>query len=71
MVGQQPVLEPGETFDYTSGCRLRTASGTMHGNYLCVSVDGQPFDCPISLFVLEATEGDADEQTPLAPRVLH
>ena len=43
----------------------------MHGNYLCVSVDGQPFDCPISLFVLEATEGDADEQTPLAPRVLH
>ena len=71
VVGQQPVFEPGETFDYTSGCRLRTASGTMHGNYLCVSVDGQPFDCPISLFVLEATEGDADEQTPLAPRVLH
>lgn len=33
VVGQQPLLKPGEAFQYTSGCRLRTASGTMHGTF--------------------------------------
>jgi len=33
VVGQQPLLRPGESFQYTSGCRLRTRSGTMHGSY--------------------------------------
>lgn len=54
VVGQQPLLQPGEVFEYTSGCRLRTPSGTMHGTYLCVSNDGTPFDAVIPLFVLEA-----------------
>ena len=54
VVGQQPLLQPGEVFEYTSGCRLRTPSGTMHGTYLCVGDDGTPFDAVIPLFVLEA-----------------
>ena len=71
VVGHQPLLKAGESFQYTSGCRLRTSTGTMHGSYFCVAEDAHRFETTISLFVLEATEGDADEQTPLAPRVLH
>ena len=66
VVGQQPLLQPGEAFEYTSGCRLRTASGTMHGSYFCVAEDGARFEAPIPLFVLDASQGDAP-----APRVLH
>ena len=43
VVGQQPLLAPGESFQYTSGCRLRTPSGTMHGSYFCVAADGERF----------------------------
>ena len=46
MVGQQPLLKPGEAFQYTSGCRLRTASGTMHGTFHCVAEDGEPSPRP-------------------------
>jgi uncharacterized protein affecting Mg2+/Co2+ transport len=46
VVGQQPLLQPGEAFQYTSGCRLRTASGTMHGSYFCVAEDGARFEAP-------------------------
>lgn len=70
VVGQQPLLKPGEAFQYTSGCRLRTASGSMHGSYLCVAADGERFDCPIPLFVLEAVDG-GDAGQPLNDRVLH
>lgn len=66
VVGQQPLLQPGEAFQYTSGCRLRTASGTMHGSYFCVAEDGARFEAPIPLFVLDASQGEAP-----APRVLH
>ena len=66
VVGHQPLLKPGESFQYTSGCRLRTASGTMHGSYFCVAEDGERFDAPIPMFVLDAGSGD----TP-AHRVLH
>jgi ApaG protein len=71
VVGQQPLIKPGESFQYTSGCRLRTASGTMHGSYFCVAEDGQPFTCAIPLFVLEATDSDGPGSVPLAGRVLH
>ena len=54
VVGQQPLLKPGEAFQYTSGCRLRTASGTMHGSYFCVAEDGGRFETPIPMFVLDA-----------------
>src|SRR3990167_2198754 len=40
VVGQQPLLRPGQSFKYTSGTRLHTPTGTMHGSYLCVSEDG-------------------------------
>jgi ApaG protein len=53
VVGQQPLLKPGESFEYTSGCRLRTASGTMQGSYFCVAEDGERFDVDIPLFVLD------------------
>ena len=70
VVGQQPLLRPGEAFQYTSGCRLRTASGSMHGSYFCVAEDGEPFTCPIELFVLEAFSPGQPGQ-PMAARVLH
>lgn len=55
VVGHQPLLKPGESFEYTSGCRLRTPTGTMHGTYFCVAEDGERFETPIPLFVLDAT----------------
>jgi ApaG protein len=55
VVGQQPLLRPGESFQYSSGCRLRTSSGTMHGSYFFVAEDGHRFDAPIGTFVLDAS----------------
>ena len=53
VVGHQPLLKPGESFQYSSGCRLRTPSGTMHGDYFFVSEDGERFDVEIPPFVLD------------------
>ena len=52
VVGQQPLLKPGEAFQYTSGCRLRTSSGSMQGSYFCVAEDGARFEAPVPEFVL-------------------
>ncbi|OGB05747.1 MAG: Co2+/Mg2+ efflux protein ApaG [Burkholderiales bacterium RIFCSPHIGHO2_12_FULL_61_11] len=57
VVGHQPLLKPGESFQYTSGSRLRTASGTMHGSYFFVAEDGERFEVAIPMFMLEATQG--------------
>ncbi|MBX9871614.1 MAG: ApaG domain, partial [Burkholderiaceae bacterium] len=57
VVGQQPLLQPGTTFEYTSGTRLRTPTGTMHGSYFFVAEDGERFDVDIPLFVLDALSG--------------
>ena len=54
VVGEQPVLTPGETFEYVSGCLLPTPVGTMHGSYQMVAADGQRFDAPIAPFTLAA-----------------
>ena len=54
LVGQQPLLQPGEQFQYTSGCHLRTATGTMHGSFFCVAEDGERFEVDIPIFVLDA-----------------
>ena len=59
VVGHQPLLQPGEEFEYTSGTRLRTPTGTMHGSYFCVAVDGEKFDVDVPMFVLDALS-DAD-----------
>jgi ApaG protein len=70
VVGHQPLLKPGESFQYTSGCRLRTASGTMHGTFHCVTEEGLPFTAPVTLFVLEALSHGATGE-PMSGRVLH
>ena len=57
VVGHQPLLKPGEAFEYTSGTRLRTPTGTMHGSYFCVAEDGENFDAVIPIFVLDALSG--------------
>jgi ApaG protein len=55
VVGQQPLLRPGEAFQYTSGCRLKAPSGTMGGSYFFVAEDGHRFDAHIIPFVLESS----------------
>lgn len=59
VIGQQPVLKPGESFEYTSGASIATAVGTMRGSYQMVAEDGLAFDAPIPLFTLSV------------PRTLH
>ena len=52
VVGEQPRLEPGEQFEYTSGAVLETPLGTMQGSYRMVADDGTEFDAPIASFTL-------------------
>ena len=52
VVGEQPRLEPGEAFTYTSGAVLETAVGTMQGSYHMSGDDGTEFDAPIPPFTL-------------------
>lgn len=56
VVGQQPLLRPGQSFEYTSGCRLRTATGSMRGSYFCVAEDGERFEVDIPSFLLDDGE---------------
>lgn len=59
VVGAQPLLQPGEHFQYTSGSVINTPVGTMHGSYHMTAEDGTQFDTPIAPFTLSM------------PRVLH
>ena len=59
VVGKQPVLKPGESFEYTSGASIPTPVGTMRGVYQMVGEDGRSFEAPIPLFTLSV------------PRTLH
>ena len=52
VIGQQPVLKPGESFEYTSWTRIATPNGTMRGTFLCMTEDARPFDAPIAEFGL-------------------
>ncbi len=52
VVGETPVLEPGQRFTYSSGCMLKTQYGTMRGTYQMVRPDGRAFDAEIAPFVL-------------------
>ena len=54
VVGAQPVIAPGESFEYTSGCPLETASGYMVGRYKMVSASGEAFEAEIPAFLLES-----------------
>ena len=59
VVGEQPLLQPGESFEYTSGTAMATPVGTMQGSYQMVAEDGVKFDAEIPKFTLSM------------PRVLH
>jgi ApaG protein len=59
VVGEQPLLDPGESFQYTSGCVLETPQGTMHGTYRMQRDDGTTFEAEISPFVLETPTAQA------------
>lgn len=59
VVGQQPLLQPGQSFEYSSGTALATPVGTMKGSYQMTAEDGQQFEAPIPEFVLSM------------PRILH
>jgi len=59
VVGEQPTLQPQESFEYTSGTAIATPVGTMRGSYQMVAEDGTSFDAPIPEFTLSI------------PRVLH
>lgn len=52
VVGEQPVLEPGQSFEYTSFCPLQTPLGSMHGTYKMVRPDGTSFEAAIAPFSL-------------------
>ena len=59
VVGHQPLLNPGQSFEYTSGCSLATPVGTMRGSYQMTAEDGVQFEAEIPEFVLSM------------PRILH
>ena len=63
LVGQQPLLKPGQKFEYTSGTRLRTPTGTMHGSFFCVAEDGEKFDADVPMFVLDALSASGGTRT--------
>ncbi len=52
VVGHQPLLKPGETFEYTSWVRLATPHGTMRGTFFCMTEDAQAFDAAVDEFGL-------------------
>ena len=57
VVGEQPTIEPGQAFRYTSGCPLTTPSGMMVGEYRMVDSDGRSFKVSIPAFSLDSPEG--------------
>jgi ApaG protein len=57
VVGKTPVLQPGQVFEYTSGCPLDTSSGFMTGTYQMVTESGEKFDIRIPMFSLDSPQG--------------
>ncbi|VVT16863.1 Protein ApaG [Sphingomonas sp. EC-HK361] len=54
VVGEQPLIAPGASYDYVSGCPLATPTGSMHGSYQMIAQDGATFDAVIPKFALLA-----------------
>lgn len=52
VIGKQPLIEPGESFTYTSGAVIATAVGTMEGSYEMITASGRPFIAPVDVFSL-------------------
>lgn len=59
VVGEQPLIEAGETYEYASGCALPTPAGQMHGHFLCVTDEGDVFECPVAVFHFDTSQLDA------------
>ena len=59
VVGEQPVIEPGRSYDYVSGCPLPTPSGIMRGTFQMVDADGASFDVEIPAFSLDSPQSRA------------
>jgi len=57
VVGEQPVIAPGQSYDYVSGCPLDTPTGAMEGSYQMIGADGEVFDARIPRFPLIGPEG--------------
>ena len=57
VVGDQPILRPGERYAYASGCPLPTSSGAMAGSYRMITDDGEQFDIAIPAFSLDVPDG--------------
>jgi ApaG protein len=56
VVGSQPLLQPGERFEYTSGASIATPVGTMRGSYFCITEDAHWFDTPVPPFELSQSQ---------------
>jgi len=56
VVGHQPVLKPGEQFEYTSWTRIATPHGRMHGTFFCITEDAHWFDTPVPAFELRQAQ---------------
>ena len=52
VVGHQPLLKPGEQFEYSSWTRIATPQGAMHGTFFCMTEDAHPFEAPVAEFAL-------------------
>ena len=63
VVGQQPLLKAGESYQYTSGSQIGAPSGRMHGSYFFVAEDGERFETDIPMFVLDALSSTGDKPT--------
>ncbi len=57
VVGEQPLIAPGASYDYVSGCPLATPTGSMQGSYRMIAEDGRTFDVAIPKFALTAPAG--------------
>jgi len=56
VMGKQPILKPGQVFQYSSLCTVATPGGVLRGHYLCIADDGVPFSSPIAPFLLDSGE---------------
>jgi len=56
VVGHQPLLKPGESFEYTSWTRIATPQGSMRGTFFCMTEEARPFEAPIDEFMLARPE---------------
>lgn len=65
VVGEQPLLKPGETFTYNSGTQIESPVGSMHGTYFCIADDTTVFETQIPVFSLRAEGPEVSAATTL------